>query len=461
MKRRLDLLFAACLVPLDYVAVLAAAWTAYNLRFHQIADLLPVASTIPQGQYLKLVAVVAVVWVAVLGLAGVYRLRQRLTSEFGRIFLGVSTAVLLVIVTIFFQREFFASRFIILAAWILSVGYLWLDHLLLRGVQRLLLRQGVGTRQVIMIGHDQTTEELLRLFHRQPSLGYRLAQSWPEVSLETLEALDQLLRTGGVDEVILGDPAIPKAQTLQVLERCSEHNVAFKYAADVFDTQAGNIDVHDLAGVPLIEIKRTPLDGWGRILKRTLDLVLGLLTFLIVLFPGALIALVIKLDSRGSIFVRLERVGQSQKKFKLWKFRSMIQDAHALKPQLLDKNERDDGPLFKMKHDPRITRVGRFIRKTSLDELPQLLNVLKGEMSLVGPRPHEPEEVARYEKHHKKLLAIKPGMTGMAQVSGRSNLSFEDEVRLDTYYIEHWSLSLDLQILLRTPAAVVRIGTAA
>lgn len=461
MKRRLDLLFAASLVPLDYLAVLAAGWTAYNLRFHQIADLLPVAATIPQGQYVKLVAVVAVVWVTVLGLAGVYRLRQHLTSEFGRIFLGVSTAVLLVIVAIFFQREFFASRFIILAAWVLSIVYLWLGHLLLRGVQRLLLRQGIGTRQVIMIGRDQTTEELTRLFRRRPSMGYRVLQSWPEVSLETLQALDQLLLTGGIDEVILGDPAIPKAQTLQVLERCSEHNVAFKYAADVFDTQAGNIDIHDLAGVPLIEIRRTPLDGWGRILKRTLDLLLGLITFLIAFVPGLLVALTIKLDSRGSIFVRLERVGQSQRKFRLWKFRSMIQDAHVLKPQLLDKNERDDGPLFKMKHDPRITRVGRFIRKTSLDELPQLLNVLKGDMSLVGPRPHEPEEVARYEKHHKKLLAIKPGMTGMAQVSGRSNLSFEDEVRLDTYYIEHWSLSLDLQILLRTPAAVVRIGTAA
>lgn len=461
MKRRLDLLFAASLVPLDYLALLVAGWTAYNIRFHQFADLLPVATTIPPRQFLILTAVVCVVWLAVLVLVGAYQLRQRLSSELGKIFVGVSTGVLLVIVAIFFQREFFASRFIILATWILAVLYVWLNHLIIRGVQRLLLRQGVGTRHVVMIGHDTTSEELVRLFRSRPGMGYHIVQSWPDASLESLQALDQLLATHVVDEVIQGDPAIPKAQTLQLLERCHDHGVTFKYAADLFETQAGNVDLHDVAGIPIIEIKRTPLDGWGRILKRSADLVLGTVGLIVAIVPGALVALAIKLDSVGPVFLRLERVGQNQRKFKLWKFRSMIKDAHALKPQLMAQNERADGPLFKMAHDPRITRVGRFIRKTSLDEIPQIINVLKGEMSLVGPRPHEPEEVARYDKHHKKLLAIKPGMTGMAQVSGRSNLSFEDEVRLDTYYIEHWSLGLDAQIIIRTPLAVFRTDTAA
>ena len=138
----------------------------------------------------------------------------------------------------------------------------------------------------------------------------------------------------------------------------------------------------------------------------------------------------------------------------------MIRDALAMRDQLSAQNERLDGPLFKISNDPRITRVGRWIRKTSIDEIPQLINVLRGDMSLVGPRPHLPEEVARYEKHHKKLLTIRPGMTGMAQVSGRSDLTFEDEVRLDTYYIEHWSLGLDLQVLLRTPLAVLSTRSA-
>lgn len=461
MKRRLDLLFAGILVPLDYAALLLAGWLAYTVRFHQITGLLPIVDTVPFGTFFRLLVIVAIGWVGVLAIAGVYRLRQPVSSELGRIFLGASTAVLLIIVFIFFKREFFTSRFIILASWILAVLLLWFVHLAVRGVQHLMLRRGIGARQVVLFGHDQAAEEIVRLFRSQPGMGYRVLQAWSDVSLDSLQAFEALLKSGSVDEVIQADSTIAKGQTLQLLELSTEHGVVFKYAADVFDTQAGNIRFHDMAGVPIIEILRTPLDGWGRILKRTLDVVIGFIVFIIVLIPGLVIAAIIKLDSAGPVFVKLERVGQGQRKFYLWKFRSMIRDAHALKPQLLNQNERADGPLFKIAKDPRITRVGRFIRKTSIDEFPQLLNVLKGDMSLVGPRPHEPEEVARYDARHKKLLTIKPGMTGMAQVSGRSNLSFEEEVRLDSYYIEHWTLSLDIAILARTPMAVLRIDTAA
>ncbi len=461
MKQRLDLSFAAVLVPLDYAALLAAGWLAYTLRFNQAADLLPIVATVPFGTYLRILAIVAAGWTAVLAMVGVYRLRQPVSSELGKIFLGASTSVLLIIVLIFFQREFFASRFIIIAGWLLAVLLLWLMHLLIRGIQHILLRQGIGARQVVLFGHDQTAEEIVRLFRRRPAMGYRVLHAWSDVSVDSLAAFDTLLDSGQIDEVLQVDPTIPKTQTLQLLERCSAHGIPFSFAADVFDTQAGNVIFHDIAGVPMIKIQRTPLDGWGRILKRGVDILVGTAVFLIVLIPGIIVAVLIKIDSTGPIFMQLDRVGQSQKIFKLWKFRSMIKDAEALKPQLLEQNERSDGPLFKISRDPRITRVGRFIRKTSIDEFPQLFNVLRGEMSLIGPRPHEPEEVARYEAHHKKLLTVKPGMTGMAQVSGRSNLSFEEEVRLDTYYIEHWSLSLDFTILARTPMAVFRVDTAA
>lgn len=145
----------------------------------------------------------------------------------------------------------------------------------------------------------------------------------------------------------------------------------------------------------------------------------------------------------------LKRISQ-RREFDLYKFRSMIKNAEELKNNLMEYNERKDSPLFKMKNDPRITRIGRFLRKYRIDELPQLFNVLRGEMSLVGPRPHQPDEIEKYEKHHKKVLLIKPGVTGMAQISGSSDLPFEEEVRLDTYYIENWSLSKDIYILLKT-----------
>lgn len=458
--KRFDLVFASLLVPLDYAAVWLAGWAAYRLRFDAVTNLLPVGQPIAAETFTRMLWVVALGWVAVLGLAGVYAVRQRLSSELARLFLGSSTAVLLIIVIIFFEREFFASRFIILAGWLLAVVFLWVLHALARGVQRLLARQGIGIRHVVIIGNDQTTSDLLDTIHARPSLGLRLYKHFPEVTPETMAELAPLLKQGMIDEVVQADPSIPRQQTMLVIEACHEFNISFKYAADTFDSQA-RVEPDELAGIPVMALKRTPLDGWGRIFKRGLDVVGASLGFVLLVLPGLIVALLIKLDSSGPVFVRLERVGEGQRRFYLWKFRSMIRDAHALKTQLMDRNERNDGPLFKIKDDPRITRIGKWLRKTSIDEFPQLINVWRGEMSLVGPRPHEPEEVARYDRAHKKLLAIKPGMTGLAQVSGRSNLRFEDEVRLDTYYIEHWSLGLDLQILARTPAAVLNSRTAA
>ncbi|MBI2984586.1 MAG: sugar transferase [Candidatus Kerfeldbacteria bacterium] len=460
--KRTDLFLAALLVPLDYLVLVLAGWAAYALRFDQVAQLLPVATPLPFAGYIRTVLVVALGWIVVLAAAGVYATRQRrVTGELGRIFLGASTGVLMIIVFIFFRREFFTSRFIILAGWVLSILFLWASHLLVRGVQRLMLTRGVGVRQAVIVGNDATTNHLLSTFHSRPELGVRVLRHYPQVDPSALAELGTLIQQQTVDEVIQAEAGLSRAQALELLDHCLESNVSFRYAADVLDTQVARVDMDYVAGVPIMELKRTPLDGWGRILKRTFDLVGSTLGLIVCAVPGAIVAGLIKLDSAGPVFVRLERVGEGQKRFRLWKFRSMIRDAEALKPQLMDRNERADGPLFKIKDDPRITRLGKFLRRTSIDELPQLINVVRGQMSLVGPRPHEPAEVARYEKHHKKLLTIKPGITGMAQISGRSNLSFDDEAHLDTYYIEHWSFGLDAQILLRTPAAVLSTKSAA
>ncbi len=459
--KRTELSFAAFQVLLDITVLVMAGWFAYTVRFDQLTGVLPAANPIPFGGYIRTVIIVAIGWVAILGLAGVYPIRpQRLTAELGRIFLGISTGVLLIIVLIFFQREFFSSRFIILAGWLLAIVFVWLTHLLMRLVRHLLYRRGIGVRQIIVIGNDPTTHELLERVHSK-NIGLHVTKHWETAGPEIFDELDELLRSHQIDLVIQADANLPRSQTQVLIDRCLEYNVRFSYAADVFDAHATQVELDSLAGIPVMELKRTPLDGWGRIGKRAFDMLGAVLGLLIACIPGVLIAIAVKLDSAGPIFIRLERVGEGQRRFGLWKFRSMVRNAHAMKSQLMEHNERADGPLFKIANDPRITRVGKFLRKTSLDELPQLWNILRGEMSLVGPRPHEPEEVARYEKHHKKLLTIKPGLTGMAQISGRSNLSFEEEVRLDTYYIEHWSLGLDLTILVRTPGSVVAMKTAA
>lgn len=461
MKRH-QLLFAAILVPLDYLVVCLAGWAAYHIRFEEIAGVLPVVEQLPQAEFMRAVFFIAWLWIIFMALSGVYTTQRRsLSNELGRVAVGASLAVLVLIVTIFFRREYVASRFIVIAGWLLSVAFLWFSHTAIRFIQRSLRRAGVGVSRVVLFGDDQTTTTVIEATHRQASLGLTIVKVFPAITLETLDEFESLIQSGEVDLAIVTDPAIAKSQSLQVLERCNDANVSFAYAADLFETEAGRSTMRDLAGIPLIEIQRTPLDGWGRILKRGVDLVGAVIGLIIFVIPGLLAALAIKLDSSGPIFIRLERVGQGQRRFRLWKFRSMIRDAHVLKTQLMAQNERGDGPLFKITNDPRITRVGRFIRKMSIDELPQLINVIAGTMSLVGPRPHEPEEVARYDRHQKKLLTIKPGMTGLAQVSGRSNLSFEEEARLDMYYIEHWSFGLDAQILLRTPLAVFNTKSAA
>ncbi len=220
-----------------------------------------------------------------------------------------------------------------------------------------------------------------------------------------------------------------------------------------------------VAGIPFIEIKRTRLEGWGRILKRLFDIIVSSI-LIVVLSPLLLIiALLVRLDSRGPIIYKNIRVGQ-RCLFPTFKFRSMRieyctgegyggQHAEELQQKLIKSNSERVGPVFKVLNDPRRTRIGRLLERSSLDELPQLFNVFLGNMSLVGPRPHMPQEVAGYEKHHHELFSVKPGITGLAQISGRSDLNFEDEARLDFFYIENWSFILDLIILVKTPFAVL------
>jgi exopolysaccharide biosynthesis polyprenyl glycosylphosphotransferase len=249
-----------------------------------------------------------------------------------------------------------------------------------------------------------------------------------------------------------------------VLELCRQRQVRYRFVPSILEVERAHVEIDFYHGLPILELKPTPLDGWGAVLKKIFDF-FGALFGLLILAPFMLvIAILIKLDSRGPIlFARLDdgsltkRVGRSGKLFYFWKFRTMRPRTHNLRyTELAPLNSRAGTPMVKIKDDPRVTSFGKFLRRTSLDELPQLLHVLTGQMSLVGPRPHLPEEVARYAAHHRRVLTVKPGVTGLAQISGRSGLDFEEEVRLDTYYIENWSLWLDVKILLKTVWVVVK-----
>jgi exopolysaccharide biosynthesis polyprenyl glycosylphosphotransferase len=226
-------------------------------------------------------------------------------------------------------------------------------------------------------------------------------------------------------------------------------NVGTQVVPDLLQMSLNRVEFNNMSGIPVLGMREVRISSAGRIVKRAMDLSVALLLSIPALIVGTLIAAAIKLDSEGPIFYMGMRVGKDGKQFKMYKFRSMVADADEQKLALAAQNEAD-GPIFKIKDDPRLTRVGRVLRRTSLDELPQLYNVLLGQMSMVGPRPPLPEEVEEYKPWHKQRLTVIGGMTGLWQVSGRSDLTFDELCLLDIYYIENWSLPLDIRILLQT-----------
>lgn len=452
--KRSELIFSALLVPVDFLMFLAAGIAAYFLRVSPLlAQWRPVlfVLNLPFQRYFFLLIGVSLFGLLVFAVSGLYNItpQKRLFKEFFQIIVAVSATLLAIILYIFLTGTLFESRFIILAAWVFAIIFINLGRFFIKKIQRYLVgRYDVGIHQVIVIGKDKMAKKVIREINNHPDLGYRIIRHFPELGIEKIKNFLKKSKPQ-IDEVILASPHYERSEVLEILDFCEEQRVDFKFVPNLFQTLTTNIELDTFDGTPLIQIKRTPLDGWGKIIKRGVD-IFGSIFGLILFSPFFLIiGLIIKSESPGPVFVRLKRISQ-RKEFYLYKFRSMVKNAEDLKKKILEYNLRKDGPLFKMKNDPRITRFGRFLRRTRTDELPQFFNVLKGEMSLVGPRPHQPDEIAKYEKHHKKVLLIKPGITGMAQISGSSDLPFEEEVKLDSYYIESWSLRKDVYILLKT-----------
>lgn len=458
--KKSELIFAAILIPVDILMIIVATMSAYFIRITgTLVEIRPILFDLSFRQYLVLVLFILPFLVLIFSLLGLYNIKKRrLIDDLYGSFVGVSTGVVGIAMYIFFRAEHFSSRFLIIASWLLAIIFIVLGRFIVRFVQRRLYKYGYGVHRVVLIGETTAAKNIIQTYS-EPLSGHKIVAKIENINGDTLKKLDNISQKSGIDEIIQTDPAISKYKILDLIDFADDRKIDIKYIPDLFGTQATNIDVRAVSGIPVVELKRTPLDGWGKIIKRTID-VIGAIFGLVFLSPlFILVAILIKIDSKGSVFVKLKRVGRDGN-IGMYKFRSMVMNAHKMKKELLEYSERQ-GPLFKMKDDPRITKVGKILRKTRIDELPQLYNVLKDDMSLLGPRPHEPEEVALYKKHQRKVLAIKPGMSGMAQVSGASDLSFDEEVKLDTYYIENWSLKLDLQILFRTARIVLSTKGAA
>lgn len=472
--KRSELFFAAARVPVDLLMVFLAFLAAYQLRL----SLGEVEFYWKFDQYLAFVASLAPFWIPIFALTGLYSLKrnQRAWEEFGSIFVGISGGTFLVIAWPFLTRQEFFSRLVVLYLFLFALLFVTLGRVLVRLIKEYLYRYGVGVQRVLVIGSNSVAARFTEEISDHPNLGMRIIGIVkPKIDSPVDETLRKypilgyadnirtFVKRSEIDEILIADPSLRRAETLDLLEFAEDAGISFKVSPSLLDVHATRIGIYELAGVPLLEYRRTPLEGWGMIWKRFFDIVISVIVLIITSPIMLLTALAVKLDSKGPVFFSrlddgglLKRVGQHGKPFHYFKFRSMQPGTDSMRyHELKHLNVREGGPLVKIKDDPRITRVGKFIRKFSLDELTEFYLVFIGRMSLVGPRPHLPEEVAKYQPHQRRVLMLKPGITGMGQISGRSDLSFDDEVRLDTYYIENWSPWLDLQILLKTPFAVL------
>ena len=447
-----DLFFNTLRLPVDFIMILLAGLTTYLLRTEILSAFRPVyfEFNLPLIHFMYLVLGVALLLIALYAISGLYSMRSRMSfmQECARVVIASSAGILLVIIYIFLRQELFNSRFLILGGWLFGIVFVWIGRALVRWVESIAVgRYNFGIHQLILIGNDAIAHQIRNEVTANPASGLRLVQHLLEPDLNKIK---QLYNDRGVDQIVLASPHYPAHNILGLVEFCHEHHIVFKFVPNLYQTLTANVGMDMVSGVPVLELKRTPLEGWGKVAKRSLDIIFAI-TGLIITSPIFLIlSILIPFDSPGPILLRQKRVS-GKREFVLFKFRSMVRNAEELLPTLISQNDRvASGPLWKMKNDPRVTRIARIIRKFRIDEIPQFINVLKGDISLVGPRPHLPQEVAQYQTHHKKVLAIKAGATGLAQVSGASDLPFEQEVAYDSYYVEHWSLFLDMKIIFKT-----------
>lgn len=342
-----------------------------------------------------------------------------------------------------------------------------------RVVVRLLLlqarRAGFNASRVLIVGANDRSANLVTTLQENPHYGLHVrgfleddsgrVPALADFGIEHLGGfgdLESLLEEGTIDEVYVSLPVRSYYATIQDIgDRCDALGVPARMVADLFPLRIARNKIFHIEDIPLLSLSAIPEAQMKLTFKRAEDLIISTLILVLGAPIWLTIAMIIKLDSPGPVFFLQERVGQNQRRFFMIKFRSMVTNAEALRAELEQMNEAD-GPVFKIRNDPRITRVGRFIRKYSIDEFPQLINVWKGEMSLVGPRPPIPKEVEEYTWDQRRRLSVKPGMTGLWQVSGRSDVSFHEWVGLDLQYIDNWSLFQDLRILFMTFGAVTR-----
>ncbi len=460
MKIRNDVRIAAVLMAGDILAINLGFLFSYWLRFN--SGLFKVFYGVPHvSSYYKVLPILTVIFIFLMRSERLYSVRSRLSivDEFFTIVKTVTIGILIFMAATFIYREFNFSRGMLLVSWAVLILFLSGWRFLVNRMRFVLRERNGKSRNLLIIGDGSMAERLVQHISNDPHWDYNIkgivrtenSTSGNIASAPILGSLNELssvIDKNNINEIILTETEMPRSKIMDIIFECEKRMVEFRLVADLLGLVTSQVDMRTIDGVPLLSLKESPLaEGYNVFLKRFMDIIVSA-SGLIILSPVFLvIAALVKLGSPGPVFYFQKRIGEDGRRFAMIKFRTMIENA-----------EKGVGRVWAQENDPRRTKLGTFLRRCNLDELPQLINVLKGEMSLVGPRPERPhfvgkfkEDIPRYMARHK----IKSGMTGWAQVNGlRGNTSIEERTKYDLYYIENWSLAFDLKILLMSVFAM-------
>jgi exopolysaccharide biosynthesis polyprenyl glycosylphosphotransferase len=466
--RRGDVLIPFLTVLLDAAAIefsfLFAYWLRFRTAFFEYLGFLHEQAP-PIAGYLVGSLFILAAWLMIFAARKAYRVRRNvtLTDELIGVVRVVSFGMLIVMSAAFFYRDFSFSRIVFGLLWAAAVVTVFSGRVIVHSIERRRYRKGRHLQRAVIVGGGELADQVFERLNLHPAFGFDIAGYFADARLTGqtrlasspylggLDRVPDYLRAEGIDLAFIALNAADHPRLLDIISECEGLTVEFMMVPDLLELLTSRLEVKELEGIPFVRLKRIPLTFWGRNSKRLFDILVSS-TLLIVLSPLlAAIALAVRLGSNGPALFKQERVGLDGKQFTMYKFRSMITGA--------EKHDEEAG--LGIRKDPRRTRVGAVIRKLSLDELPQLLNVLRGDMSLVGPRPERQSYVDKFGQVVPRYLdrhRMKTGMTGWAQVNGlRGDTSIAERIRYDLYYVEHWSFAFDIKILLRTLHAALHI----
>ncbi len=469
MKNNASLIYAFFLVIGDFLALMGAFVSAFILRV--TLDNRPTV-LIGSHEYLKIFLLLLPFWLIIFALLGLYNKNtyENRFSEFGRLIIGSFIGILFVISYSYITNTpIFPARLVTVYGFLLALCFMLLFRTLARAIRRSLFAYGLGVNSVLIVGDTQITDELIRSIKNTHVSGYQVVgvvskKGRSDTDIAVFRSFDEAvekLKNKPLHSIIQTELYAATEDNSEILTFAQENHVAYRFVPGNSELFVGNIEVDLFQSIPVIAVHQTALVGWGRIVKRLFDIVVGSIGLVVALPFMSIIAVMIKLFDPGPVFFRQERLGRFGGRFKIFKFRTnkmaynglLPEEAFAKmgKPELAIKFRKNGDFLA---HDPRFSRLGVFLRKSSLDELPQLINVVRGDISLVGPRALVPRELDKYDKKN-LILSVKSGMTGLAVISGRKSISFEERRKLDLYYVQNWSFWNDIVILAKTISIVL------